>query len=263
MLGWNRCTSTSFPEPSPQLAARHADAGGFRRSGVVRAKRTMVRYVEDASGPRSASQADQAHAALDRAPAPVPVELGRARPTPRRRDAVRNRVRLIEATRDLLVDRRLDELTVDEIAEEACVGKGTVYRAFGDKAGIARALLDDETRLLQAAVLTGPPPLGPGAPARERLDAFVDAYLDFLDRNVEVLVVCEHGTERRFDNPVLGFWLAYVRAQLRMMGEVDDPDATAHLLLTALRADLYRHLCRSGFDRARIRAMARRVIDPR
>ncbi|MDY7104851.1 MAG: TetR/AcrR family transcriptional regulator [Actinomycetota bacterium] len=225
--------------------------------------------MEEASGPRSGSQGSGSSPGRPedtdgggRSAEPIPVELGRVGPPARRRDAQRNRARLIEATRHLLGDHRLDDLAVDEIAEEAGVGKGTVYRAFGDKAGLAMALLDEETRMLQDAVLTGPPPLGPGAAATERLDAFVDAYVGFLDRNVELLLVCEKGPERRYDNAVFGFWLTYVRAQLQLVDGVADHDATAHLLLTALRADLYRHLRAAGYDRARIARMARRALAP-
>jgi AcrR family transcriptional regulator len=53
---------------------------------------------------------------------------------------------------------------MDAVAAEAGVGKGTLFRRFGDRAGLAVALLDERERDLQAAVLSGPPPLGPGAP---------------------------------------------------------------------------------------------------
>ena len=57
------------------------------------------------------------------------------------------------------------------------VGKGTLFRRFGDRAGLARALLDESERRLQDGFLHGPPPLGPGAPPRARLKAFAGRVL--------------------------------------------------------------------------------------
>src|SRR5512142_2083782 len=57
----------------------------------------------------------------------------------------------------------------------AGVGKGTIFRRFGNKAGLAVALLDTRERELQEAILHGPPPLGPGAGSAARLTAFAGA----------------------------------------------------------------------------------------
>ena len=71
---------------------------------------------------------------------------------------------------------------------QAGVGTGTLYRRFGDRAGLALALLDEQTREFQNALIAGPPPLGPGAPARERLRAFGDGYLELLERHSALMV---------------------------------------------------------------------------
>ncbi len=72
---------------------------------------------------------------------------------------------------------------MEDVARAACVGTGTLYRRFGDRAGLAIALLDEHTRDFQNALISGPPPLGPGVPARERLRAFGEGYLDLLERH--------------------------------------------------------------------------------
>ena len=61
---------------------------------------------------------------------------------------------------------------MEDVACKAGVGTGTLYRRFGDRAGLALALLDEQTREFQNELIAGPPPLGPGAPASERLRAF-------------------------------------------------------------------------------------------
>src|SRR6185436_535586 len=66
---------------------------------------------------------------------------------------------------ELVAERGIDRVSMDDVARAACVGTGTLYRRFGDRAGLALALLDDHTRAFQDALIAGPPPLGPGAPA--------------------------------------------------------------------------------------------------
>lgn len=58
-----------------------------------------------------------------------------------RRDAERNRQRLLDAARDLFTTRGLD-VTLDDVAEHAGVGVGTAYRRFANKDELIDALLD-------------------------------------------------------------------------------------------------------------------------
>ncbi|WP_285106989.1 TetR/AcrR family transcriptional regulator [Promicromonospora sp. MEB111] len=101
-------------------------------------------------------------------------------PQPERADAARNRQVLLAAARELLAEAGPDCLTMDLLAERSGLGKGTVFRRFGSRAGIFQALLDDSERELQERVLSGPPPLGPGAPAIDRLIAYGTARVRFL-----------------------------------------------------------------------------------
>lgn len=56
--------------------------------------------------------------------------------------------------------------------KEAGVGKGTLFRRFGDRDGLLVALLDETEGEFHEAYTCGPPPLGPGAPPADRLTAF-------------------------------------------------------------------------------------------
>src|SRR5690242_21294459 len=80
----------------------------------------------------------------------------------------------------MLAEQGADTLTMDGLAERAGLGKGTVFRRFGTRAGIFRALLDDAERTLQESVLGGPPPLGPGADPVQRLIAYGRARIAFI-----------------------------------------------------------------------------------
>jgi AcrR family transcriptional regulator len=101
-------------------------------------------------------------------------------PPPERADAARNRRLLLATAREILDEQGTDKLTMDGLAERAGLGKGTVFRRFGTRAGIFQALLDDDERDFQEHVLSGPPPLGPGAPPLDRLVAYGRARIDFL-----------------------------------------------------------------------------------
>ncbi|MBX5443395.1 MAG: helix-turn-helix transcriptional regulator [Solirubrobacteraceae bacterium] len=62
---------------------------------------------------------------------------------PLRRDAERNRRRILAAARTVFAERGLD-VSMDEIARAAGVGVGTVYRRFPDRDQLVSALFEDE-----------------------------------------------------------------------------------------------------------------------
>ena len=68
-----------------------------------------------------------------------------------RGDAARNRLRLLDAARTLIAERGTDAVSMDDIAAAAGVGKGTVFRRFGSRAGLMMVLLDEDERALQHA----------------------------------------------------------------------------------------------------------------
>src|SRR5262252_5911082 len=131
------------------------------------------------------------------------------RARPERADAARNRQRILAAAEELFARRGADNVTMEDIAQAAGVGKGTLYRRYPDRASIAVALLNTHERALQERLLRGPPPLGPGA----RLAAFYAAMVELLERHVHLALGAETG-RRRFATGAYGFWRAHVRALL-------------------------------------------------
>jgi AcrR family transcriptional regulator len=70
---------------------------------------------------------------------------------PLRRDAERNRQRILDAARELFAERGLD-VTLDDVARAAGVGVGTVYRRFADKEQLIEALFEERIgEILQLA----------------------------------------------------------------------------------------------------------------
>ena len=169
---------------------------------------------------------------------------------PERADAARNRAKILAAARQLFAERGVAHVSMEEVAEAAGVGKGTLFRRFGDRAGLARALLDESEREVQDAVLRGPPPLGPGAPPSERLRAFFNALLGLLEEHGELLLASESGRPTaRFHTPVYAAWHQHTALLIGEARPDADVSLLAHLVLSTINAGLFDHLRReSGVD---------------
>jgi AcrR family transcriptional regulator len=193
------------------------------------------------------------------------VELPLSQPAaPERADAARNRARILEAAARLLSEQDGRELTMEQIAHAAGVGKATLYRRYPDVPSIAVALLDEHERELQDRLLRGEPPLGPGAPPGERLAAFYRAMVELLERQGHLALAAETG-ERRYRTGAYGAWATHVRGLLAEAGLADHP-ALVDALLAPLAPDVHLHQRRSGLTAEQISedlaALARRALSP-
>jgi AcrR family transcriptional regulator len=166
---------------------------------------------------------------------------GQARPE--RADAARNRARVLAAARRLFDERGVDGVTMSDVAREAGVAKGTIFHRFGDRSGLAQALVDDAERALQERILGGPPPLGPGAPPHERLLAFLDALLTLTAEHRDLLLeVDSAGPGARHRTGAYRAWLQHATLLLAELGLADDPALVAHALLALVSPELIWHL---------------------
>ncbi|MEV1169712.1 helix-turn-helix domain-containing protein [Nonomuraea sp. NPDC049784] len=166
------------------------------------------------------------------------LELLVGRPVKERADAARNREKVLAAAARLFTEKGVEAVSMDAIAAEAGVGKGTLFRRFGDKSGLAVALLDSRERDLQQRILSGPPPLGPGAPAPERLAAFVAAYLDYLFAHLDLVRMSETTSPgARYRIGAYRFWHRHVAILLAEARPGCDADALSHTLLAAMGAE--------------------------
>ncbi|MEU9026578.1 TetR/AcrR family transcriptional regulator [Streptomyces sp. NPDC048383] len=107
-----------------------------------------------------------------------------------RADAARNRLRILDAARRLLAADGFAGLSLDEVAKEAGVGVGTVYRRFHNRAGLVYALIEDnETAFQEAFALRCADGSAPSAP--DRLRAFLHGMVELVDDNRELLLLAE------------------------------------------------------------------------
>ena len=205
----------------------------------------------DATGPQSvsASGADE-------------LIVLRSSPPRERADAARNRAAVLDAAATLFREHGVAAVSMDAVAAAAGVGKGTLFRRFGDKAGLAVALLDARERELQDAILFGAAPLGPAEPVSgKRLVAFVDAYLTYALDHLDLLRVSETGSAgARYRIGAYRFWHRHVAL---LLAHRADPDADAHTLLAPLAAEHLRAVVADlGADRVRgtMRSLVRDLV---
>ncbi|MBI5103597.1 MAG: TetR family transcriptional regulator [Solirubrobacterales bacterium] len=186
----------------------------------------------------------------------------------RRADAQRNRTAVLQAAQEAVERDGAAALRVGAVAAAAGVGPGTVYRAFGSKRGLLLALVDERERRLQERVLRGRPPLGPGAPAAERLVAFVDALHRLTAEQREVLVAADEGAPTsRYLTGAHAAWRQHVAVLLAELHPDADAGVLAELVLAPLTAALHVHLLdERAVPAARVRAellrLARLVAAP-
>jgi AcrR family transcriptional regulator len=160
-----------------------------------------------------------------------------------RQDAARNRERILCAARRLFDERGAGCVTMDDVADAAGVGKGTLFRRFGSRAALAAAVLSESERNFQEELIRGAPPLGPGAAPCERLTAFGERMLDTLETHWEVLLAAETGPAR-YTHPAYAVHRLHVTLLLREAAPECDAELIADSMLAALGAELFVYLRR-------------------
>jgi AcrR family transcriptional regulator len=194
-----------------------------------------------------------------------------------RADAARNRRAILAATEKLLASHRAQDISMDQVAAEAGVGKGTIFHRFGSRTGLMTALMYERAQALSEAITAGPPPLGPGASGRDRLIAFLDAVLEMVARNKSLLAELAHTTAAEAarsgeagpagegsGKPVYSFWHGHLSGLLAAERPDVDADLTAHLVLGALHSEpvLARLACDGpGEVAAALRTMVQALLD--
>lgn len=190
------------------------------------------------AGEGSASDAPPRRRGVPGIDPPGPLLPGFGPPAPERSDAARNRARLLETARRIIAAEGVEGLTMDRLAAESGVGKGTIFRRFGSRAGVFAAVLDDHERDFQGRFLTGPPPLGPGADPVERLVAFGRARIAVLSTQAALLRAAEEPAGDRFEVPARKVVETHIATLLRQAGVRDDVPVLAFNLLAVLEANL-------------------------
>lgn len=149
--------------------------------------------------------------------------------------------KVLDAAGQLFGRRRFHEVRMDDIAAEAEVGKGTLYRYFTDKEELYLALLARSAKqyltLIDADVAKSPTP-------RTKLRALVAAGFVFFDERPHLGPLIQRAEVTHENSPwqpARDAFVAHVVAILdegRATGEftVADPDMAGVMLIGALRS---------------------------
>lgn len=156
-----------------------------------------------------------------------------------RADAIRNRDAVLAAAGQLFdAAQHPDQVSMDDIAAAARVGKGTLFRRFGDRAGLLQALYEQRAQRLHAMLQAAP-----ANPARARVLELLSATLDFKIQNRALAGALERTT---FGSPYRNESYHHLHQVLAdLITEVRGAQAAdylAHALLAAMRSDLVEHL---------------------
>ncbi|GAA2879690.1 TetR family transcriptional regulator [Actinoplanes cyaneus] len=160
-----------------------------------------------------------------------------------RADAARNRTALLRAVEELLAHHHPAQISMDLVATTAGVGKGTVFHRFGSRDGLMLALVQERAHDLGVAIADGPPPLGPGAPPRARLLAFLSAVVDLVSRNKGLLaalgpaIAAPSDQGPREAHPVYRTWHGHIAGLAGQERPDLDTDMLAHVLLASVHSE--------------------------
>lgn len=185
-------------------------------------------------------------------------------PTHERRDATKNRERLVAAASALFAERGVEAVTMAEIAHAAGVGKGTLYRRFANKGELCLLLLDENLRSHEEQILALLHGLAQeDAPYLARLQHFFGHVAAFTDHHMALLSEVQRAgitpALAEIDPPYFRFQHMTVGGLLRAAqaaGEIDisfDVEMLIDLLLAPLTPPYFRYLReRRGYSVERI-----------
>jgi AcrR family transcriptional regulator len=169
--------------------------------------------------------------------------------------------KVLDAAARLFGTQRFHEVRMEDIATEASVGKGTIYRYFADKEELYMALLERSSLQILEHVQNL---VSRSETARGKLQAIIRAILDYFDQQPHLLDLIQRAEVMRGpDFPwqetrtLLIRLVANVFQEAKDKGEfvVHDPELAGLLLLNGLRG-----VVRAG-KRPRPNDLPERIVD--
>ena len=134
---------------------------------------------------------------------------------PMRADAVQNRALLLETAQRLFNERGVEAVSMSQIAREAAVGKGTLYRHFNDKVDLCQALLDESQRDLQERTFAT---LRSGTDPYEKLVWFLEQVIHYVTANIALLFASNGSlAASHLIHPAHIWWRETIRGLLSQM----------------------------------------------
>lgn len=186
---------------------------------------------------------------------PTPSEDRRAP----RADAIRNHDRILCTARRLFDSQGVASVTMSAIADEAGIGKGTLYRHFPDKTELLLALIDHETAAMRQEITAR---LQECDSTPDALHWFADQALAFSRRNSSVL--CEannHSPAANLTHPSRVWWREVLMSWFSRHGSSLDPAYAADTVYMMLDAQTVWFQMSQGYDYEQIARNVHGLID--
>lgn len=120
-----------------------------------------------------------------------PIFFSNNQEMPTRSDALQNRADILDVARNLFTEHGIEKVSMSQIARQAEVGKGTLYRHFRNKPDLCLALLDSEQRGFQDYTIHHM--RTSQASPIENLTWFLQQLCNFTERNLEILYEARAG----------------------------------------------------------------------
>jgi AcrR family transcriptional regulator len=172
---------------------------------------------------------------------------GETRARTERRDAAENRQRILDAALKLFEQNGVEQVSMNQIAIEAQIGPGTLYRRYRNKSELCLDLIKDNLVLLFEDIeeyleqhKTDPP--------SQRLKGILSLFIRFREKKLQLLKGVEEVTstnrpQSRTQNPVYDQLHEII---VQLFDEMITPGQTqpnsvfkADMLLTVLKSDSY------------------------
>jgi AcrR family transcriptional regulator len=151
-----------------------------------------------------------------------------------RRDAAANRARILATARQLFATQGVEETSMNQIAQAAGVGAGTLYRNYAHKAELCLALLHDDIEQFQTQtrVLIEE---GGGFTALERLYRFIYALIAMTEAHIPLFMGMQEAWlgEKRFGELPFYNWLHAQISQLLQQAVTNGEIAPLDVAFTA------------------------------
>jgi AcrR family transcriptional regulator len=154
--------------------------------------------------------------------------------------------KIIKAAGRLFGTQRFHEVRMEDVADAAEVGKGTLYRYFRDKEELFTGLLEHALEEFQGRIRQE---VAKATVARERLEALVGAIISHFDEHPHLMGLIQRGELSHVgDEPFVWSYSRvgvlkqvadlFEEARTRGEFEVHDPELAAMILLGGIRTVL-------------------------
>ncbi|WAH40590.1 TetR/AcrR family transcriptional regulator [Alicyclobacillus fastidiosus] len=164
-----------------------------------------------------------------------------------RRDAAENRQRILAAALKLFEQNGVEQVSMNQIAIEAQIGSGTLYRRYRNKSELCLDLIKDNIDLLFEDIEAYLKQHQTDAPSR-RLREVLSLFIRYREKKLQLLTGVEQaastiGTQSRTQSPVFNDLHEIIVKLLNEMTASEQPKSSsvfkADMLLMALKSDSY------------------------